>query len=90
MTIATTSKIAYKDINEDGTVLTQKDKIVEIMNILPDGTYSLRELKYLTGFDINAVSGRVNELKKDGILETTTKRKCKISKRLISPVIIKT
>ena len=77
--IATTSKIAYKEINKEGTMKTQRDKILYGI--------SLREISSLTGFDINAVSGRVNGLKKDGFLKTVEKRKCSVTKRLISPVI---
>lgn len=91
MTVATTSRIAYKDINESGVSKNQKDKIYDIVN--KDNTekgMSLREISAFTGIEINAVSGRVNDLKKDNRLETTTKRKCSITNRLISPVVIKT
>ena len=81
----TTSRIAYKEINIDGTASTQKQAI---MNLMRNSEFplSLREICRHTGFDINAVSGRVNDLKKDGILETTRKRRCTITNRLINPV----
>ena len=91
--IATTSKIAYKEINEEGTMKTQRDKILYVVKSHCDRVenifngISLREISSLTGFDINAVSGRVNGLKKDGFLKTIEKRKCSVTKRLVSPVI---
>ena len=93
--IAITSKMAYKQINEDGTSSTQKNVIMETikgycnMEHYDGKGVSLRELKQLTGFDINAVSGRVNDLKKEGLIVTTHKRKCTISGRPIAPVILK-
>ena len=91
--IATTSKIAYKEINKEGTMKTQRDKILYVVKSHCDRVenifngISLREISSLTGFDINAVSGRVNGLKKDGFLKTIEKRKCSVTKRLVSPVI---
>ena len=88
--IAVTSKIAYKQINEEGIGKTQKEKIMYVIkehyNIHNKGL-SNNDIMLLTGFTINAVSGRVNDLKKDGLLETDNKRKCSVTKRLISPVI---
>ena len=49
---------------------------------------SLREIEQITGIDINAVSGRVNDLKKGGHLKTIEKRKCTVTNRLISPVVV--
>ena len=88
--IAITSKLAYKELNEEGIGKTQKAKIMYVVKdhyIIHKEGLSLREICKLTNFDINAVSGRVNDLKKDGLLETDSKRKCSITKRLISPVI---
>ena len=90
--VTVTSKLAYKELNEEGIGKTQKAKIMYVVkehyNIHKKGL-SLREICTFTNFDINAVSGRVNDLKKDGLLETDSKRKCSITKRLISPVKIK-
>jgi len=84
--VRTTSKIAYKDINKSGATLTQRSTILSKMN--PDEGYSLREIVFLTGYEINAVSGRVNELKKDHLLIEGYKRKCSKSGRLITPVFL--
>ena len=48
---------------------------------------SLREISAITGFEINAVSGRVNTLKKEGRVLEGTRRKCFVTNRLITPVI---
>ena len=90
MSVTTTSRIAYKDINESGVSKSQKDTIYDIVNRDNTGKgMSLKEISAFTGIEINAVSGRVNDLKKDNRLETTSKRKCSITNRLIKPVIVK-
>lgn len=85
-----TSRIAYKEINEDGTVVSQSDYIKSFVYDIPhqDKNFgiTLRELTRVTGFDINAVSGRVNELKKFGSVEECQKRRCRITGRLVTPV----
>ena len=91
----TTSKLAYKQINEEGVSVNQKNVIMEaIKNYCNMEHYdgkgiSLQEIKTITGIEINAVSGRVNDLKKDGLLETIEKRKCSITSRLVSPIVPK-
>ena len=66
----TTSRMAYKKINEDGTTTSQSDYIMHIIGLIPrsdkDFGITLKEIARQTGFEINAVSGRVNELKKNG------------------------
>jgi len=85
MSVQTTSKITYKEISKDGTTSKQSKAILDAVS--PTGS-SLKEISKKTGIEINAVSGRVNELKKSGVLEVLEKRKCSITGRLISPVII--
>ena len=82
-----TSKLAYNELKYTGQHKNQKDTIADILIYYPNGL-SLREICEKTGFDINAVSGRVNDLKKDGMLKTTQKRRCSITNRLINPVWI--
>jgi len=90
MSVTTTSRIAYKDINESGVSKNQKDTIYDIVSSNDNGKgMSLKEISAFSGIEINAVSGRVNDLKKDNRLETTAKRKCSITNSLISPVIVK-
>jgi hypothetical protein len=92
MNVRTTSKIAYKEITEEGTRLKQADAIYELVkNVIKNPLYefknlSLREIQAHCNYDINAISGRVNELKKNGKLKEDNKRKCSISGRLITPL----
>ena len=87
MTVRLTSRIAYKDITESGNANTQRRIICE--TIWEKGeAMSLREISKATRYDINAVSGRVNELKKSNMLHEHNKRKCFITDRLITPVYI--
>ena len=81
-----TSRIAYKQIHNEGISANQKELIYNLCLDYPNGL-SLREICRKTKIDINAVSGRVNDLKKVGLLTTIKKRKCIITGRLISPVI---
>ena len=71
--VTQTSKQAYKEINEEGVSYTQKHNIMKVVtehyNIHSKGM-SLREICAITEYEINAVSGRVNDLKKDGKLTT--------------------
>ena len=85
-----TSRVAYKEINEDGTAKSQTKIILDLVNALSnvDKSFglSLREIARQTGLEINAVSGRVNELKKDDLVKECTKRRCRITGRFITPV----
>ena len=49
---------------------------------------TLQEIARVTGFGINSVSGRVNGLKKKKILQECQKRKCHLTKRMVTPVFI--
>ena len=81
-----TSKIAYDQLKDSGGKQTQEERIVEILRD-KGMSMSLREISALTGYEINAVSGRVNTLKKEGRVLEGTRRKCFITNRLITPVI---
>jgi len=84
-----TSRIAYKKIIENGTMGNQKEHIVMyVHDFAKDNGFSLREISKGTGIDINAVSGRVNSLKKEGILVPIEKRNCSITGSLIIPIIL--
>ena len=88
----TTSRMAYKEINKDGTLRSQKDIIFSAINMIPEHDknfgISLKELARQTGFEINAVAGRVNELKKEEFVEECAKRKCRITGRIVTPVTV--
>ena len=88
----TTSRLAYREINENGTLRSQKDIIFRQINMVPehdkDFGITLKELARVTGFEINAVAGRVNELKKDDFIKECEKRRCRITGRLVTPVTV--
>ena len=81
-----TSKIAYAQLKDIAGKQTHEERIVEILRD-KGMSKSLREISALTGYEINAVSGRVNTLKKEGRVLEGTRRKCFITNRLITPVI---
>ena len=88
-----TSKAAYEHNKESGITGSQKKKLHSLVDKMTNGNrgygVTLKEISRESGLEINAVSGRINDLKKEGILETDEKRYCTITKRLISPVIPK-
>ena len=88
--VSETSKQAYKEIHQEGITTNQKKDIMIAVNeyYYVNGLgMSLREICALTNYEINAVSGRVNTLKKEGRVLEGTRRKCFITNRLITPVI---
>ena len=91
MSVRVTSRVAYKELTDSGERNNQASRILAtIINCTTGGGYkdmSLREIKHNSvGLDINAISGRVNELKKNYSLTECAKRKCSITGRLIRPV----
>ena len=85
MSISTTSHLAYKEINSDGTAVSQKNKILNILDLIAE-PMSAREIKEYTGLEINAVSGRINDLKKEGLVVEGEKRRCTVSNKMVTPV----
>ena len=72
---------------------TQAQVIYDFLNEnnrgMPDyHNFTLKEISRFIGIEINAVSGRVNELKKQGLITECPKRPCSITKRLVTPVKI--
>ena len=84
-----TSLYAYDMLKRSGDQKNQKRIIAETLIYYPEGL-SLKEICRETGFEINVVSGRVNDLKKLGVLDEMPKRKCSITSRTIIPVAVKT
>jgi uncharacterized membrane-anchored protein len=84
--VRSTSKEAYADLKEEGTLGKQEKEILDSMQ--RGWNYSLREIEKITGIQINAVSGRVNGLKKKGFLIECDKRPCALTGRVITPVMI--
>ena len=83
--VRTTSIIAYNDLKLSGKQPTQKQII---LNTLRDNKepMSLQEICDRTNFQINAVSGRVNDLKKSNQVVEASTRKCTITRKTIKPV----
>jgi len=81
-----TSKEAYSDLKDEGALAEQEYKIIKALK--PGWNYSLQEISKLTDIQINAVSGRVNGLKKIGWLVECEKRECSITGRKIQPVML--
>ena len=81
-----TSKEAYAELAEKGKLGAQEEIILNAMK--PSWNYSLQEISKLTGIAINAVSGRVNGLKKKNWLVECGKRSCGITGKNITPVMM--
>jgi len=83
--VRTTSIIAYNDLKLSGKQRTQKQIILDALreNKTP---MSLQEICDRTNFQINAVSGRVNDLKKSNQVVEASTRKCTITRKTITPV----
>ena len=79
-----TSIAAYHELRDTGRLGRQQQTILD--QIKPGRDYSLRELSRLTILEINAVSGRVNDLKKLNLLVEGEKRACTVTGKTITPV----
>ena len=79
-----TSRIAYKNIIEEGKADSQQSYIIRLLK--HEAPLSRREISKATNIEIGSVSGRVNELMKLAIVEETTMRKCMFSKKLVKPI----
>lgn len=82
--VSDTSIECYHAIRGEGKLGKQQSEVLEAIRKGRD--YSLQEISKLTGLAINAVSGRVNELKESGALEQAETRKCSITGRTVRPV----
>ena len=85
MGVRSTSRRAYVEVQESGITTVQRDKIMKYL-YAGETPKTLREIQGFTLIDINAVSGRCNELKKAGTLFEHTKRKCTVTGRMVTPV----
>ena len=66
--VATTSAQAYIEIQNDGTTTTQREKIVEFLSGL-SGPTTRRHIGQALGMELGAVSGRINGLMKDELVQ---------------------
>ena len=85
MGVRSTSKQAYSQVRGSGLTTAQREQILEYL-YAEEAPRTLREIQEFTLIDINAVSGRCNELKRAGTLYEHPKRKCTITGRLVTPV----
>ena len=83
--VRTTSIIAYNDLKSSGKQPTQKQIILNTLRENKE-PMSLQEICDRTNFQINAVSGRVNDLKKSNQVVEARTRKCTITRKTITPV----
>ena len=83
--VRTTSIIAYNDLKSSGKQPTQKQIILNTLRENKE-PMSLQEICDRTNFQINAVSGRVNDLKKSNQVVEASTRKCSITRKTITPV----
>ncbi len=82
-----TSTLAYRDIKNSGKRDTQVGQILNCLQHQELSTdLTLKEISRLTGLEINAVSGRVNGMKRDGLVSEAPKRQCRVTGRWVTPV----
>lgn len=82
--VASTSIEVYRGIGRSGTLSRQQSIVMAAVQVARD--YSLQELVQITGLAINAISGRVSELKASQHLVHADKRKCSLTGHLVRPV----
>ena len=83
--VRTTSIIAYNDLKSSGKQPTQKQIILDALRNNKE-PMSLQEICDRTNMQINSVSGRVNDLKKENRVVESKKRKCSVTRKLVTPV----
>jgi len=77
-TTVETSRNAYKEISESGTKQTQKQKVKQGLKAM-GGEATINELAHETLADMqkSSISGRLNDLKDQGIVQDFPKKKRK-------------
>tara|TARA_Y100001973_G_scaffold95349_1_gene148604 strand:+ start:168 stop:440 length:273 start_codon:yes stop_codon:yes gene_type:complete len=87
MTARNTSRTSYVDLLKSGNDTTQVEQILAVLKSEPKiKDLTLKEISRMTGLEINAVSGRVNQMKKQGLVKEQCKRPCRISGRTVTPI----
>ena len=86
--VAETSKDAYKEISEDGTKKSQKERVREGLKAM-GGEATINELfkEACANMEKSSISGRLNDLKDEGIVKDfpDSKRDDKYSGRKSKP-----
>ena len=87
------SIIAYHSITNSGILGSQQK---QILSLLTDNqsdpfngkhwNFTRKEIAKILDLEINAVSGRVNELIKKNLVEEDPVRRCSITRRKVTPV----
>ena len=75
---------AYQDLKDSGQLGKQEAIIYRALN--GKSSMTLQEICRATDVQINAVAGRVNGLKKKGVLVESRKRVCRVTGRVVPPV----
>ena len=87
MTARNTSRTSFNDLINSGNARTQVEQILAVLKSEPKiKDLTLKEISRMTGLEINAVSGRVNQMKKQGLVTEQCKRTCRISGRTVTPI----
>ena len=90
--IRKTSKSAFDHNKRSGISGSQKKELYDLVDRMTSRRsgwgVTLKELSRESGLEINAVSGRINDLKKEGLISECSKRKCSITNRTVVPVAI--
>lgn len=80
MAVSENSKAIYKDILDEGLVGEQQIKVLDWLAQNPRSTD--KELSVASGMNINAVTGRRNELARLGLVHSIGKRECNVTGRM--------
>lgn len=79
--IRDSSLLAYTTLSESGVLGEQSLRILKLLSMYSCSTNM--ELSRRSGIMINAVSGRMNDLVKRGLVITNGKRQCRITGSLV-------
>jgi predicted transcriptional regulator len=85
-----TSTIAYRSITNSGVLGSQQNQIIHFLRFNkvqnPDWNFTRKEISKILDIEINAISGRVNELVQSGEIVEDERRPCSHTNRLVTPV----
>ena len=85
-----TSQIAYQSITNSGVLGIQQEQIVHFLRFNkvqnPESNFTRKEISKILDLEINAVTGRVNELVQSGEIVEDERRRCSHTQRLVTPV----
>ena len=91
--IQSTSAISFQWMTNSGILGSQQRQIMEFLtdNSCDPKTgkhwnFTLKEIARILDIEINAISGRVNELKQKSLVIEDPRRRCSITGRMVTPV----